>query len=327
MKNLSTIRSKKIKIYCKKLCRQNDLLAFFVEKVKTVKIGKSLRETRLAAGLTQTEMVAGVVSESFYSKVERGIHSIDADTLIEILKANHINPVQFFSKTLDGPIQESPHKKSLQDASFMANKIANSANKRDLEKLGQLKKEIDQAEEQGKPYYIWIPYILELMTAWITHSTDDISEPVKKKIQHLSKGNNWGFLNYEYLGMAFIALTPEQVLNFSHTAYQSYVKNSENILSYTNTVGIANLVIDFLMYAYIHNFNKELCAETFAFFDKNIPYEASFYQHRVIVRLYKTLFDNDTEKVDFYTRLLEEDNFTFCLQNVSVAKKDGSHAH
>ena len=208
-----------------------------------MKIGKSLRETRLAAG---------VVSESFYSKVERGIHNIDADTLIEILKANHINPVQFFSKTLDGPIQESPHKKSLQDASFMANKIANSANKRDLEKLGQLKKEIDQAEEQGKPYYIWIPYILELMTAWITHSTDDISEPVKKKIQHLSKGNNWGFLNYEYLGMAFIALTPEQVLNFSHTAYQSYVKNSENILSYTNTVGIAMIKIFHMKQAFIN---------------------------------------------------------------------------
>lgn len=318
MKNLSTIRSKKIKIYCKKLCRQNDLLAFFVEKVKTVKIGKSLRETRLAAG---------VVSESFYSKVERGIHNIDADTLIEILKANHINPVQFFSKTLDGPIQESPHKKSLQDASFMANKIANSANKRDLEKLGQLKKEIDQAEEQGKPYYIWIPYILELMTAWITHSTDDISEPVKKKIQHLSKGNNWGFLNYEYLGMAFIALTPEQVINFSRTAYQRYERNLENSLSSPSTIGIADLSINFLMCAYIHNFDKKLCAESFAFFDKNIPYEASFYQHRVIVRLYKTLFDNDTEKVDFYTRLLEEDNFTFCLQNVPVAKKDGSHAH
>ncbi|GFP02235.1 hypothetical protein [Lactobacillus helveticus] len=88
-----------------------------------------------------------------------------------------------------------------------------------------------------------------------------------------------------------------------------------------------DLTIDFLMYAYIHNFNKELCAEIFAFFDKNIPYEASFYQHRVIIRLYKALFDNDTEKVDFYTRLLEEDNFTFCLQNVPVTKKDSSHAH
>ncbi|NRN87200.1 helix-turn-helix domain-containing protein [Lactobacillus helveticus] len=292
-----------------------------------MKIGKLLRETRLVAGLTQTEMAAGAISESFYSKVERGVHNIDADTLVEVLKANHINPVQFFSRTLDGPMQESPHKKSILDAGFMVKKIVRSANKRDLEKLGQLKKEIDQAEEQGKPYYIWISYVLELITTWITHSTDDISEPVKKKIKHLYKGDSWGFINYEYLGMAFIALTPEQVLNFSHTAYQSYEKNSENTLSYTNIVGIADLTIDFLMYAYIHNFNKELCAETFAFFDKNIPYEASFYQRRVIIRLYKALFDNDTEKVDFYTRLLEEDNFTFCLQNVPITKKDSSHAH
>ena len=150
-----------------------------------MKIGKLLRETRLAAVLTQTEMAEGAISESFYSKVERGVHNIDADTLVEVLKVNHINPVQFFSRTLDGPMQESPHKKSILDAGFMVKKIVRSANKRDLEKLGQLKKEIDQAEEQGKPYYIWISYVLELMTTWITHSTNDISEPVKKKIKHL----------------------------------------------------------------------------------------------------------------------------------------------
>ncbi|WP_258381909.1 helix-turn-helix domain-containing protein [Lactobacillus helveticus] len=94
----------------------------------------------MAAGLTQTEMAAGAISESFYSKVERGVHNIDADTLVEVLKANHINPVQFFSRTLDGPMQESPHKKSILDAGFMVKKIVRSANKRDLEKSGQLKK-------------------------------------------------------------------------------------------------------------------------------------------------------------------------------------------
>ena len=60
--------------------------------VKTVKIGKSLRETRLAAC---------VVSESFYSKVERGIHNIDADTLVKLLKARKINPVGFFKQAID----------------------------------------------------------------------------------------------------------------------------------------------------------------------------------------------------------------------------------
>ena len=66
-----------------------------------MKIGKSLRETRLAAGLTQTEMAAGVASESFYSKVERGIHKIDADTLVKLLKARKINPVGFFKQAID----------------------------------------------------------------------------------------------------------------------------------------------------------------------------------------------------------------------------------
>lgn len=49
-------------------------------------IGELLKSTRLNAGWTQKEMAAGVVSESFYSKVERGIHNIDADTLVKLLK-------------------------------------------------------------------------------------------------------------------------------------------------------------------------------------------------------------------------------------------------
>ena len=35
-------------------------------------VGEALKQMRLQAGLTQTEMTAGVVSESFYSKIERG---------------------------------------------------------------------------------------------------------------------------------------------------------------------------------------------------------------------------------------------------------------
>ncbi|WP_254261145.1 helix-turn-helix domain-containing protein [Lactobacillus helveticus] len=77
----------------------------------------------MVAGLTQTEMAAGAISESFYSKVERGVHNIDADTLVEVLKANHINPVQFFSRTLDGPMQESPHKKRLIKLKNKVNRI------------------------------------------------------------------------------------------------------------------------------------------------------------------------------------------------------------
>ena len=48
-------------------------------------VGEALKQMRLQAGLTQTEMTAGVVSESFYSKIERGVHAVDVQVLINIL--------------------------------------------------------------------------------------------------------------------------------------------------------------------------------------------------------------------------------------------------
>ena len=41
-------------------------------------IGEALKQIRKQAGLTQTQMTAGLITESFYSKVERGVHAIDA---------------------------------------------------------------------------------------------------------------------------------------------------------------------------------------------------------------------------------------------------------
>lgn len=39
-------------------------------------IGELLKQTRQSLGLTQTEMAAGIVSTSYYSKVERNIHQL-----------------------------------------------------------------------------------------------------------------------------------------------------------------------------------------------------------------------------------------------------------
>lgn len=61
-------------------------------------IGEALKELRLKNGLTQTEMAAGLTTESFYSKVERGIHKIDAELLIKILVAHDFDVGEFFEK-------------------------------------------------------------------------------------------------------------------------------------------------------------------------------------------------------------------------------------
>lgn len=69
-----------------------------MEITTSEKIGKTLKQYRLHAGLTQSQMTAGLVTESFYSKVERGVHSINADTLIDILIAHHFDVIEFFTR-------------------------------------------------------------------------------------------------------------------------------------------------------------------------------------------------------------------------------------
>lgn len=97
-------------------------------------IGEALKSLRLNAGLTQTEMAAGVMTESFYSKIERGVHSIDADTLIKILTAHHFDVVEFFSRIAN-------QKNSNSNFELIA-KINLAQNKKDLQMLKQIKADI-----------------------------------------------------------------------------------------------------------------------------------------------------------------------------------------
>lgn len=61
-------------------------------------IGEALKEERRSLGLTQEQFIKGIISESFYSKVERGKNEIIAVDLLKILAANNISEEEFLSK-------------------------------------------------------------------------------------------------------------------------------------------------------------------------------------------------------------------------------------
>lgn len=60
-------------------------------------IGKKLKSLRQELGLTQTEMTAGVISVSFYSKVERGLNDIGVNDFLDILQEHNVDPKDFFN--------------------------------------------------------------------------------------------------------------------------------------------------------------------------------------------------------------------------------------
>lgn len=58
-------------------------------------IGEALKQARLHRGLTQEQMANGIISESFYSRVERDVHQIDTNLLLNILISHHIDVGSF----------------------------------------------------------------------------------------------------------------------------------------------------------------------------------------------------------------------------------------
>ena len=68
-------------------------------------IGELLKDYRIKQGKNQREFIAGIVSQSYYSKVEKEIHRITADDLLEILNHNGIPVKEFFKKLEIDPNQ------------------------------------------------------------------------------------------------------------------------------------------------------------------------------------------------------------------------------
>ena len=61
-------------------------------------IGNLLKKYRLNKEKTQREWIGNIVSPSYYSKVEKGIHRISAEDLISLLNYNSVSLIDFFSE-------------------------------------------------------------------------------------------------------------------------------------------------------------------------------------------------------------------------------------
>ncbi len=67
-------------------------------------IGEQLKRERILLGITQRQMCAGIITESFYSRVENNKNEINIDDLIKILNKQHISFYDFFAPFSISPI-------------------------------------------------------------------------------------------------------------------------------------------------------------------------------------------------------------------------------
>ena len=267
-------------------------------------IGEALKSRRLHAGMSQTEMAAGIVSESFYSKVERGVHAIDAETLIKILSVHHFDVTGFFAQinnqSSTGPFFE------------LTSEITFAQNRRDVKALDKIKRKIENGEVQAP---LWLKFKLELAYAWALHSNDQISTEMKKKIKKLVLNENWDRTSYHFLSQAVIFLDVDDSKQLVEAAYAAYRKHPA-----TDTFTLqfmAFITINYLNCCYHQHANKSYTESTFNFLQE-LPVDPAIGLEKLIGKFYQAVFSGDEQKARSLKSIIQDCGYASIIDDVEI---------
>lgn len=260
-------------------------------------IGQALKQQRLHAGLTQKEMTAGLVSESFYSKVERDVHAIDANLLIDILSAHHFDVVGFFSRINNQPSKVSPDFEIITQIVF-------AQNRKDLEALDKIAQDLEDGKiEASTP---WLKLRLEWAYAWILNSNKMVSSANQNRVKKLLSEGNWDRTAYHYLSQAVVLLEIDDAYQLVNEAFKSYEKKPQND---TFTLQfIALVAVNFLNCCYHQQAKMEYIQRALNFLQK-MPVDPAIGLEKIVGKYYEALFSQDEKSQKLIIAVLKMSNY------------------
>lgn len=143
-------------------------------------IGQALKRERTRLNLSQKEMAQGILSRSYYGKVETDKSEITADKLIKLLKFHQIDIHSFFENLDDTKTTSADFEENL------SNQLANAFYTQNLDEVKRLKKKIDQTKVSNE---LRLRAILTIAT--LTNNFSNIDAATKQRIRQLLFVDNW----------------------------------------------------------------------------------------------------------------------------------------
>lgn len=272
-------------------------------------IGEALKQLRLHAGLTQNQMAAGLMSESFYSKVERDVHEIDANLLIELLTIHHFDVVNFFTRVGNQDMRTEPN-------FGLMNQISFAQNRKDLKTLDKIRAEVKNGKVKSN---FWLQFRLENAYAWVLHSNKMISPEMKKKVKSIIMDENWNRTAYHYLSQAVIFLDIDEAYQLVDSAFRAYDKKPE-----TDTFTlqfVAMIAVNFLNCCYHQRdaIQKKYVDRAVNFLRK-LPKDGAIGINSVLGTYYEAIFSGDTEMVDMVIKVLKKSGYFSLIEDTLEQK-------
>ena len=248
-------------------------------------IGEALKKERLLLGLTQEEMVQDVIHKGHYSKIERGIEGVSAESLFKILFAHQIDLDDFLTLIKDQYCtKQQLEEEKIEDRVMRA---FNSANKHDIEDA--LNDVIATNNNIFKYRYI-------VAVAYFRGQLNELSPNFKNKvINEFVSRNNWveSVDLLRLFGNCMQIFNCEQLDNFMHQLLKYYTKDqafSEKMIE--RVAMICNNYLYYCYYFHVDGSNVASCLN----FLKNLDTRNHFIFYKISYNFYYYLFKGKKEE-------------------------------
>ena len=202
-------------------------------------IGELLKEYRITQGKNQKEFTDSgmIVSQSYYSKVEKNIHRITADSLIELLHYNNIPLDEFW-----GRINQNDKIQHQQVQDFN-NMLVDAYYDSDVNKIKQIKELVIQSnlpDKDKKEELLWVDAWLEVLKGPKDTPNTELREKVKDKIFNLpnfNKSNVALFCNF----MQFYDLDSDKIIG--RRIVEQYINSKDIKMQIALIAIIVNIIV------------------------------------------------------------------------------------
>lgn len=251
-------------------------------------IGSKLKQLRHELGLTQTEMAAGVISVSFYSKVERGFHDIGAEELIEILRKHNISFQEFFSEET----KENANKKKV---NLLMNQLVKAANEDNDSEIDKIINEFENISPQTTFIESLILQAKIISNTHDKHSLESLSAEDKKKIKQLVFQKDTD--ENDYLRIVLIS-NVIQIYNIDEATFliNSIIRRYHNVTEVEKKVVVALsvLMINYIDLCFQRN-KSNLCQVAINYI-KKLPNIIELTFSKILGKYYEDIIHNNEEE-------------------------------
>ena len=272
------ILSDKILILIKKLIYMGG-----ISMIDDLTISRVLKQTRKSLGLTQKEFIHGVVTTSFYSKVERGMNKISAVDFLKILMLNNVDEEEIMNRIFS----EGEQVKSEPDLKVQ---LLAAFNEKDKEKVARLNEQIQDSNMDDN-----IKTSVLLIDSVVNNKIGSLSQMEKNKIKRkFYEVENWAE------NVSTLQLFSNSMLIFDFDELEYYMRQILKTDIKNKPISTQRIIASICM-NYFYNCYKNKQSDSAVYGFRIIDSLASipdFGIYKIVANYYKALFSGDKKSAD-----------------------------